>query len=42
MKWTVETRAKFIHFIFRKGISGRLAHALRFQIRPAVKKLIRR
>jgi CelD/BcsL family acetyltransferase involved in cellulose biosynthesis len=42
MKWTSETRAKFIHFIFNKNISGRLAYALRFQVRPAVKKLIRR
>lgn len=41
MKWCSESRAKFIHFIFNKGIVGRLAYALRFKVRPAVKKLIR-
>ncbi len=41
MKWTAQTRAKFIHFVFNKNVSGRLAYALRFQARPAVKKLIR-
>jgi CelD/BcsL family acetyltransferase involved in cellulose biosynthesis len=42
MKWASETRAKFIHFIFNKNVLGGLAYALRFQVRPAVKKLIRR
>ena len=42
MKWTSETRAKSIHFIFHTGLWGRLAHAIRFRIRPAVKKLVRR
>ena len=42
MKWTAETRAKFIHFVFRPGFPGSLAHALRFRLRPAVKKLIQR
>jgi CelD/BcsL family acetyltransferase involved in cellulose biosynthesis len=42
MKWCSETRAKFVHYIFNKGILGRSAHAIRFQIRPAVKKLLRR
>ena|ERR1017187_1019846 len=42
MKWTSESRAKFIHFIFRRGLPGSLAHALRFRLRPAVKKLVQR
>ncbi len=41
MKWTTETRAKFKYFVFR-GIAGKLAHTLRFRLRPAVKKLVRR
>jgi CelD/BcsL family acetyltransferase involved in cellulose biosynthesis len=40
MKWTSETRAKFKHFIFRPGLCGTLAHALRFRVRPAVGKLV--
>jgi CelD/BcsL family acetyltransferase involved in cellulose biosynthesis len=42
MKWTSASRAKFIHFIFRPGLPGSLAHALRFRLRPAVKKLVQR
>jgi CelD/BcsL family acetyltransferase involved in cellulose biosynthesis len=42
MKWASATRAKFMYFVFRHGLPGRLAHALRFRIRPAVKKLVRR
>jgi CelD/BcsL family acetyltransferase involved in cellulose biosynthesis len=42
MKWTSETRAKFMYFIFRQGFPGNLAHAIRFRIRPSVKKLVRR
>ncbi len=42
MKWTSATRPKFIYFIFRRGFAGSLAHALRFRMRPAVKKLVQR
>ncbi|MGB8915158.1 MAG: GNAT family N-acetyltransferase, partial [Candidatus Sulfotelmatobacter sp.] len=42
MKWTTETRAKFKYFVFRSGVAGRLAYTLRFRVRPAVKKLVRR
>ncbi len=42
MKWTSQTRAKFMYFVFRRGLPGSLAHAIRFRVRPAVKKLIRR
>lgn len=39
-KWTSQTRPQCIQFIFRKGISGRLAHALRFRLRPQLKKML--
>ena len=42
MKWTSEARAKFMYFVFRQGLPGSLAHAIRFRVRPAVKKLVRR
>src|ERR1700676_868528 len=42
MKWTAEARAKFAYFIFRPGLPGNLAHALRFRMRPAIKKLVQR
>ena len=42
MKWAAATRAKFVHFVFRKGLAGSLAYALRFRVRPVVKKLVRR
>jgi CelD/BcsL family acetyltransferase involved in cellulose biosynthesis len=41
MKWASEARPKFIYFIFRRGLPGSLAHALRFRLRPAVKKLVK-
>ena len=40
MKWTSQLRNKFIYFVFRKGLPGTLAHAVRFKLRPAVKKLV--
>jgi CelD/BcsL family acetyltransferase involved in cellulose biosynthesis len=42
MKWTSEARPKFKYLVFRPGLPGSLAHALRFRVRPLVKKLIRR
>ncbi len=42
MKWTSQARPKFIYYIFRPGLQGSLAHALRFRMRPAVKKLVQR
>jgi CelD/BcsL family acetyltransferase involved in cellulose biosynthesis len=42
MKWTSEARAKFIYFVFRPGLPRSLAYALRFLIRPVIKKLFRR
>jgi len=42
MKWTSEARPKFNYYIFRRGLAGSLAHALRFRLRPAVKKLLQR
>jgi CelD/BcsL family acetyltransferase involved in cellulose biosynthesis len=42
MKWTSETRGKFMYFVFRHGLAGSLAYALRFRLRPVVKKLVRR
>lgn len=41
MKWTSQARAKFVYFIFRPSIAGRLAHSVRFRLRPAVKKLVK-
>lgn len=40
-KWTAESRAKFIYYVFHQALLGSLAHALRFRVRPAVKKMIR-
>lgn len=42
MKWTSQARAKFNYFVFRQGLPGSLAYALRFRMRPAVKKLVQR
>lgn len=42
MKWTSEARSKFIYFIFRPGLRGTLAYALRFRTRPAIKRLVQR
>ena len=42
MKWTSVTRAMSMYFVFRRGLAGSLAHALRFRARPAIKKMIRR
>jgi CelD/BcsL family acetyltransferase involved in cellulose biosynthesis len=38
-KWTSHTRPQCIQYIFRKGISGSIAHALGFRLRPGVLKL---
>lgn len=40
MKWTTETRPKFIYFIFRRGLLPNLAHSVRFRWRPAAKKIV--
>jgi CelD/BcsL family acetyltransferase involved in cellulose biosynthesis len=42
MKWTSAVRDHHTHFIFNKGIRARLAYQLRFRVRPAVGRLIRR
>lgn len=42
MKWASGSRARFMYLIFRRGLAGSLAHALRFGLRPAIKRLIRR
>ena len=42
MKWTSETRAKFMYFVYRRGFPGGLAHALRFRLKPTLKKLVGR
>jgi CelD/BcsL family acetyltransferase involved in cellulose biosynthesis len=42
MKWTSQARSKFIYYIFRRRLPGSLAYALRFHMRPALKKLIQR
>ncbi len=41
MKWTSEARPVNHHFIF-KGPVGRLAHAIRFRLKPAVARLLPR
>jgi len=38
-KWTSQTHPQCIQFIFRKGIPGNLAHAIRFRLRPWLKKV---
>jgi CelD/BcsL family acetyltransferase involved in cellulose biosynthesis len=42
MKWTTETQPKSTHFIFNKGLMGSLTHMLRFRVRPALRKLIKK
>jgi CelD/BcsL family acetyltransferase involved in cellulose biosynthesis len=42
LKWTSATRAKSLYFVFRPGLVGSLAYMLRFSLRRAIKKLIRR
>lgn len=41
-KWTSQSRTKLKYFIFRPGFSAGLAYAIRFRMRPLLKKLIRR
>ncbi|HEX6824587.1 MAG TPA: GNAT family N-acetyltransferase [Candidatus Sulfotelmatobacter sp.] len=41
-KWTSQSRTKFKYFIFRPGLPAGLAYAIRFRMRPLVKKLLRR
>jgi CelD/BcsL family acetyltransferase involved in cellulose biosynthesis len=38
-KWTSQTRQQKMQFIFAKGVSGDLAHAIRFRLRPWLKKI---
>jgi CelD/BcsL family acetyltransferase involved in cellulose biosynthesis len=38
-KWTSNSRPQCIQYIFRKGISGSIAHALGFRLRPGVLRL---
>jgi len=40
MKWTTEARAVDHHFIFNNGPLSRLAYAIRFKLRPAVRRLL--
>lgn len=42
MKWTAQTLPKYQLYIFRKGLSGRFAHLLRFTLRRRLAKLVRR
>lgn len=39
-KWTAQTRGQCTQYIFRRGIRGRLAHAMRFKVRPIVKRAL--
>lgn len=41
MKWTSHTRGFNHHFVF-KGAMGNLAHAVRFRLRPAIARQLRR
>jgi CelD/BcsL family acetyltransferase involved in cellulose biosynthesis len=41
MKWTAEARDKFHYFIFRPGLTGRMAHWMRFSVRPLAANLAR-
>jgi CelD/BcsL family acetyltransferase involved in cellulose biosynthesis len=41
MKWTEQVRGRSIYFVFRDNVLGSLAHALRFRVRPAIKRLLR-
>jgi CelD/BcsL family acetyltransferase involved in cellulose biosynthesis len=41
-EWTKESRSRSFQCIFNKGVWGRLLFAARFQIKPRLKKLIRR
>jgi CelD/BcsL family acetyltransferase involved in cellulose biosynthesis len=38
-KWTSQTRPQCTQYIFRKGISGSIAHALGFRLRPRILRL---
>jgi CelD/BcsL family acetyltransferase involved in cellulose biosynthesis len=39
-KWTDQTRGQCVRFIFGRQLGGRLAHRLRFRVRPAVKRMV--
>ncbi|HZQ95054.1 MAG TPA: GNAT family N-acetyltransferase [Candidatus Sulfotelmatobacter sp.] len=41
-KWTAQSRTKLKYFIFRPGFPASLAYAIRFELRPWLKKLLRR
>ncbi|HEX6505146.1 MAG TPA: GNAT family N-acetyltransferase [Terriglobales bacterium] len=42
MKWTADSRANYSYFLFAKSIRARVAHAIRFKLRPALAALIRK
>jgi CelD/BcsL family acetyltransferase involved in cellulose biosynthesis len=41
-KWTDQARGQCIQYIFRNSVSGRLAHRMRFSLRPRVKRMLDR
>jgi CelD/BcsL family acetyltransferase involved in cellulose biosynthesis len=41
MKWTDQVRRRSMYFVFRNNALGFLAHALRFRVRPAIKRSLR-
>lgn len=41
MKWTDQVRRRSMYFVFRDNALGSLAYALRFRLRPAIKRLLR-
>jgi CelD/BcsL family acetyltransferase involved in cellulose biosynthesis len=40
MDWATEVLAVNHHFIFNKGVMGRLAYGIRFRLRPAIRRLL--
>jgi hypothetical protein len=41
MKWTDRVRRRSMYYVFRDNAAGSLAYALRFKVRPAIKRLLR-
>jgi CelD/BcsL family acetyltransferase involved in cellulose biosynthesis len=42
LKWTAQTRPHTIHFVFRRGFPGNLAHSVRFRLQPWIKKMLQK
>jgi CelD/BcsL family acetyltransferase involved in cellulose biosynthesis len=40
MKWTGDVRRRSLYYVFRDNAAGSLAYALRFKVRPALKRLL--